>query len=132
MEGIVNRFKGKLIETIKNADSKFDDYSISLKIRQILLHWGCELTQSDLLRRYFFVLVYRKNYYWFNRQELLEKAKEKYNNKGGKEKAAKYYQDNKDILKEKARKKYKNLSEEEKKFKEKYSINRYKKIKSKK
>ena len=31
------------------------------------------------------------SYYWFNKQELLQKAKEKYGN-GGKEKAAKYYQ----------------------------------------
>ena len=36
--GTVNRFKGKLIEMIKKAGSKFDDYSISPKIRQILLH----------------------------------------------------------------------------------------------
>ena len=28
---------------IKDADSKCDDYSISPKIRQILLHWGYEL-----------------------------------------------------------------------------------------
>ena len=28
------------------------------------------------------------SYYWFNRQELLKKAKEKYDNKGGKEKAS--------------------------------------------
>ena len=27
-KGIVNRFKGKLVETIKDAGSKFDDYSI--------------------------------------------------------------------------------------------------------
>ena len=46
---IVNRFKGKLIEMIKGVDGKFDDYSISPKIRQILLHWGYELTESDLL-----------------------------------------------------------------------------------
>ena len=37
------------------------------------------------------------SYYWFNRQELLQKAKEKYSN-GGKEKAAKYYQANKDVI----------------------------------
>ena len=36
-----------LIETIKKAGSKFDDYSISPKIRQILLHLGYELTESD-------------------------------------------------------------------------------------
>ena len=56
------------------------------------------------------------SYYWFNRQELLEKAKEKYDN-GGKEKAAKYYQDNKDVIKEKANDKYKNFSEEQKEAK---------------
>ena len=32
---------------IKNSDSKFDDYSISPKLRQILLHWGYELTKKD-------------------------------------------------------------------------------------
>ena len=46
-KGIANRFKGKLIEMIKKAGSKFDDYSISPKIRQILLYWGYELTESD-------------------------------------------------------------------------------------
>ena len=35
---------------IKDIDGKFDDYSISLKIRQIFLHWGYELTESDLLQ----------------------------------------------------------------------------------
>ena len=48
-KGIVKRFKGKLIEMIKKAGSKFDNYSISPEIRQILLHWGYELTESDLL-----------------------------------------------------------------------------------
>ena len=31
------------------------------------------------------------SYYWFNRQELLQKAKDRYHNCGGKEKAAEYY-----------------------------------------
>ena len=31
---------------IKDANGKFDDYSISPKIRQILLHWGYELTEK--------------------------------------------------------------------------------------
>ena len=70
------------------------------------------------------------SYYWFNRQELLKKAKEKYDN-GGKEKAAKYYQDNKDVIKEKEKNKYKNLSEEEKKAKRQYYKNRYNKMKEK-
>ena len=30
------------------------------------------------------------SYYWFNREEVLQKAKEKYNNCSGKEKAAEY------------------------------------------
>ena len=44
---IVSRFRGKLVKMIKDANSKFDDYSISPKIRQILLHWGYELTEKD-------------------------------------------------------------------------------------
>ena len=32
---------------IKNAGSKFDDYSISPNIRQILLHWEYELLEKD-------------------------------------------------------------------------------------
>ena len=34
---------------IKNSDSKFDDYSISPKIRQMLLHWGYKLMEKDFL-----------------------------------------------------------------------------------
>ena len=33
---------------IKNEGAEFDDYSISPKIRQILLHWVYELVKSDL------------------------------------------------------------------------------------
>ena len=50
------------------------------------------------------------NYYWFNRQEIFQKAKEKYS----KEKAAEYCKQNKEAMKEKSKKRYKNLSEEEK------------------
>ena len=32
---------------IKDAGSKFDDYSVLPKIKQILLHWGYELTEKD-------------------------------------------------------------------------------------
>ena len=45
---IVSRSKGKLVKMSKNGGSKFDDYSISPKIRQILLHWGYELTEKDV------------------------------------------------------------------------------------
>ena len=32
---------------INDADGKFDDHSISPKIRQILLYWCYELTEKD-------------------------------------------------------------------------------------
>ena len=35
-KGIVSRFKGKLIKMTEDADGRFDDYSISSKISQIL------------------------------------------------------------------------------------------------
>ena len=38
-KGIVTRFKGKVVKMIKDANSRFDDYFISPKIRKILLHW---------------------------------------------------------------------------------------------
>ena len=42
------------------------------------------------------------SYYWFNRQDILLKAKERYS----KEKAAKYYLQNKEVLKGKSRECY--------------------------
>ena len=45
--GIVNRFKGILVKMIKDKGTKFDDVSVSRKIRQILLHWGYELVESE-------------------------------------------------------------------------------------
>ena len=49
MEKIVSRCTAKSVKMIRDAGSKFDDYSISPKIRQILLHWGYELTEKDFL-----------------------------------------------------------------------------------
>ena len=46
------------------------------------------------------------SYYWFNRQEVLQKAKKRYS----KEKAAEYYLKNKEAIKEKSRKRYEILS----------------------
>ena len=46
------------------------------------------------------------SYYWFNRKEILQKAKERYS----KEKAAEYYLQNKEVMKEKSKNQYKNLS----------------------
>ena len=50
------------------------------------------------------------SYYLFNRQEILQKAKERYS----KEKAVDYYLQNKKFIKEKARNRYNDLSEEKK------------------
>ena len=44
---IVSRFRGKLVKMIKNSGNKYNDHSISPKIRQILLHWGYELRKKD-------------------------------------------------------------------------------------
>ena len=49
-------------------------------------------------------------YYWFNRQEILQKAKEIYS----KEKAAEYCKPNKEAIKEISKERYKILSQEEK------------------
>ena len=50
------------------------------------------------------------SYYHFNRQKILQQAKERYS----KEKATEYYLKNKEAIKEKSREQYKNLSQEEK------------------
>ena len=48
-KNIVSRFTGKSVNMIRDAGSKFDDYSILPKIRQILLHWAYELTEKYFL-----------------------------------------------------------------------------------
>ena len=42
---IVSRFRGKLVKMIRDVGSKYDDFSISPKIRQILLHCGYQLRE---------------------------------------------------------------------------------------
>ena len=69
------------------------------------------------------------SYYWFNRKELLHKAKNRYHNCGSKGNGARYYTANKEVLKEKAKNKYRNLSEEEKEAKKEYGKNRSKTMK---
>ena len=65
------------------------------------------------------------SYYWYNRQEILQKAKERYS----KEKAAEYYLQTKEAIKEKSRELYKNLSEEEEnKIKECQKKKRYQEL----
>ena len=63
------------------------------------------------------------SYYWFNREEILQK-KERYS----KEKAAVYYLQNKEVIKEKAKNRYKNLSEEEKNKIKEYQKRRYQEL----
>ena len=61
----------------------------------------------------------------------MQKAKDRYHNCGGKEKAAEYYLENSGVLKEKAKNKCGRFSEEQAEGKRKYRKNRYKNIKKK-
>ena len=64
------------------------------------------------------------SYYWFNKQETLQKANKKYS----KEKAAEYYLKNREVINEKSRERYKNLSQEEKNKIKQYHRKRYQKL----
>ena len=64
------------------------------------------------------------SYYQFNRQDILQKAKEWYS----KEKAAEYYLKNREVKKEKARNCYTNLSEEEKNKIKDYQKKKYQEL----
>ena len=64
------------------------------------------------------------SYYWFNRKEILHKAKERYS----KEKASEYYLENKELVKEKSKNWYKNLSKEEKDKIKEYQRKRYQQL----
>ena len=112
MEKIVSRFRGKLVKMIRDAGSKFDDYSISPKIRQILLHRGYELTEEDFFNELTNERI-KMSYYWFNRLEISQTAKEKY----FREKTTEYYAQNKKAIKERSRERYKNLSQEKQRTK---------------
>ena len=64
------------------------------------------------------------NYYLFNRQEILQKAKEIYS----KERAAEYYAKNEEAIKEKWRQHYENLSQEQKDEIKEYQRKRYQEL----
>ena len=64
------------------------------------------------------------SYYQFNRQEILQKSKEKCS----KEKAAEYYIQNKEAFKENARNRYRNLPEEEKNKIKEYLKTKYQEL----
>ena len=117
---IVSRFRGKLVNIIKDAGSKYD-YSISPKIRQILLHWGYGLSKKGFFSDLTSYSI-KISYYSFNRKEILQKAKERYS----KEKVAECYLQNKEAMKEKSKNRYNNLSKEEKDKIKEYQRKRYK------
>ena len=64
------------------------------------------------------------SYYWFNRKEILQKAKERYS----KEKAADYYSQNKKAIEEKSKTWCKNLSKEEIGKSKEYQRKRYQRL----
>ena len=64
------------------------------------------------------------SYYWFNRQEIFQKAKERYS----KEKAAEHDLQNKEAIKEKSGERYKNLSQKEKDKIKEYQRNTYQEL----
>ena len=61
------------------------------------------------------------SYYWFNKPEILQKAKERYS----KEKVAAYYFKNKEATKEKSGECYKNFTQEEKDKIKEYQRKKY-------
>ena len=61
------------------------------------------------------------SYYHFNRQEILQKVKDRCS----KEKVVKYYLKNKEVIKKKSKNWYKNLSKEEKDKIKEYQRKRY-------
>ena len=48
LAGPNGRFRKRLINMIKKKNTKVNDFSVSPVIRQVLLHWGYELTSKDL------------------------------------------------------------------------------------
>ena len=67
---------------IKGINGSFDDYAISPMIRQVLLYWGYELVESNLLK----IFCSYKNKILSIKQRQLREAKNRYHNGDGKEK----------------------------------------------
>ena len=65
------------------------------------------------------------SYYKKNKEVLLEKAYDKYHNRGRKERAKQYYQLNKEEIKKKERLKYWFMSESDKETVRQRSLDRY-------
>ena len=61
---------------IKDSGDEFDDYSISPKVRQILLQLKKNICCNFFsLRFLYFFYSIKMSYYQFNKQEILQKAK---------------------------------------------------------
>ena len=99
---IVNSFKDKLVKLIKDVTSKFDDYSISPKIRQISL--GLWITWEWFAMIFFFVHI-KISLCWLNRQELLQKNQMINIIIMVVKNVAEYYIANKNVIEEKSRNK---------------------------
>ena len=93
----------------KNEDLKRLNNSVTYENGNEKWEKSYELTEKHFLMSCQ-VNIQKINYYWFNRQETLQKAKEKYYI----EKAAEYYKQKKESIKEKSRERYKNLPQEKK------------------
>ena len=65
------------------------------------------------------------SYYWFNRKGLLQKAKDRYHNCEGNEKAADYYLENRGVLKKKQKVSIKTCQKIKKEVKREFGKNRY-------
>ena len=61
---------------IKDVGSKCDDYSISPKIRQILLYWSYEITEKDFFYQ-FDKLTYKNELLLVQQKRNLVKSKRK-------------------------------------------------------
>ena len=48
LAGPNGRFRKRLINMIKDKKSTYNDFTISPVIRQVLMHWGYQLTPADL------------------------------------------------------------------------------------
>ena len=91
---------------IKDAGIKHCDYSMLPKFRQILLHWGYQLTEKCFLFINSTYLCIKMSHYQSNRQEILQKAKDRYSKDYYLKRlllliiAADYYLKNKEAIKE--------------------------------
>ena len=71
-----------------------------MKMRMRLsLSLSFSLSLTIIIKIFFSGQNIKMSYYWFNRQEILQKAKERYS----KEKATEYYLQNKEVIKGKAK-----------------------------